>query len=615
MPDADGHRQAQDPLSQLPHAADAPFNSFERRHEPTCLENTRVDLLDEIRGWAEGQDERRIFWLRGLAGTGKSTIARTVARRYYDKRRLAASFFFSRGGGDVGHAGKFVTSIAFQLAHNVPASREHVCTAVAERGDIASQSLRDQWQHLVLRPLSKLHEPGPEPGPYVIVVDALDECDDDKDVRIIVRLLAEVRSLERVRLRVFLTSRPVVPIRHGFRQITDAEHKDFVLHDISPSIVDHDIELFLETELQAVGQVWYSRGGWPGAEAIMQLVRSASGLFIWAATACRFICKGKGFAAKRLETILHTDGNTTAAPEKHLDQIYVTVLQNSVSADYTDEEKEEQCRMLGYVLGSVVVLLSTLSVRSLSKLLQSTDDEVGRILEDLHAILNIPEDPTQPLRLHHPSFRDFLLDRKRCNDANFWVDERSIHEKLASRCLELMSAPHGLRQDICNLSDPGMRRSEMDESRITTSLLPELQYACRYWVDHLERSQRGIEDGDATHRFLEKHFLHWLEAMSLVNETGLCVRLVARLQSLVAVGFPLKLHYDLMLTENAAVQQYGGSFSARRKSVSAAIRVDTCRSAAPDILVWPSFLSRGQYCADDVYWTGAAGCTSGIGKR
>ncbi|KAK3208224.1 hypothetical protein GRF29_77g3825, partial [Pseudopithomyces chartarum] len=514
------HVGLDNPLRHLPYAKNAPFNSYSEQHKLTCLEDTRVSLLCEIYSWVDGQDKRCIFWVSGLAGTGKSTIARTVARRYHDRQRLAASFFFSRGGGgDVGHAGKFVTSIAFQLAHNVPASREHICTALAERDDIACQSLRDQWQHLVFRPLSKLNERGPEPGPYVIVVDALDECDDDKDVRIIERLLAETRLLTGVRLRVFLTSRPVMPIRHRFRQITDAEHRHFVLHDIPRLIVDHDIGIFLKTELQAVGQVWYSHAGWPGAEAIMQLVRSSSGLFIWAATACRFISEGTRFAASRLETILLNDSNTTTAPEKHLDQIYITVLQNSVSADYTDEEKQEQYRTLRYILGVVVTLFSTLSVWSLSKLLQSADDEVGHALEDLHAILNIPEDPAQPLRLHHPSFHEFLLDRNRCNDDNFWVDERSTHEKLASRCLELMAAPHGLRQDICSLSEPGMRRSEMDESRITASLPPELQYACRYWVDHLERSQGSIEDGDATHRFLETHYLHWLEAMSLINET------------------------------------------------------------------------------------------------
>jgi hypothetical protein len=78
-----------------------------------------------------------------MAGTGKSTIAYTVARAYFEQGRLAASFFFSRGGGDVGHAGKFITSIAVQLANNIPALKRNICDAITERDDIISQSLRD----------------------------------------------------------------------------------------------------------------------------------------------------------------------------------------------------------------------------------------------------------------------------------------------------------------------------------------------------------------------------------------------------------------------------------------------------------------------------------------
>jgi hypothetical protein len=529
---ADRHRHAQDPLGQLPYAAEAPVYSKAKEHEPTCLVDTRVALLNEIYDWAEGEDERCVFWLRGLAGTGKSTIARTVAHSYHDKHRLAASFLFSRGGGDVGHAGKFVTSIAVQLAHNVPASRQHICAAVAERSTIASESLRDQWHHLVLGPLSELHEP----GTYVMVVDALDECDNDNDVQVIIRLLTEARSLGNVQLRVFLTSRPGVPIRDVFDQITDAKHKDVVLHNILPSIVSQDIKLFLENELRAVGRRWYSYAGWPGAEAIMRLVQSASGLFIWAATACRFIREGKKrFAAKRLETILRNDSNTPAAPEKHLDQIYLTVLQNSVSADYTDEEGEEQYRMMRDILGAIAVLLSTLPVWSLSKLLQVADEEVEQSLDDLHAILDIPEHPNQPLCLHHPSFRDFLLDKERCCNDNFWVDKRSTHEKLASRCLKLMSGPGGLRQDMCGLIGPGVLRSEIDDVTITNNLPPELQYACRYWTSHLKQSQPHIVDGDSTHLFLQKHLLHWLEAMSLMRESSRCIHLLNSLQTLIGV--------------------------------------------------------------------------------
>jgi hypothetical protein len=475
--------------------------------------------------------------LRGLAGTGKSTIARTVARSYHDKHRLAASFFFSRGGGDVGHAGKFVTSIAVQLMHNVRASRQHIRAAVAERSDIASESLRDQWHHLVLRPLSKLHEL----GPYIIVIDALDECDNDDDVQVIIRLLAEARLLENVQLRFFLTSRPEVLIRDVFNQMTDAKHKDFVLHNISPSIVSQDIRLFIENELRLLSKGWYSHAEWPSTDAIMQLVQSASGLFIWAATACRFIREGKRrFAATRLKTILRNDSNTPAAPEKHLDQIYLTVLQNSISAEFTDEEREEQCRMTREILGTVAILLSTLPAWSLSKLLQVADENVEQSLEDLHAILNIPVDPTQPLRLHHPSFRDFLLNKDRC-DANFWVDEKQAHQKLLDGCIRLMAT--SLKQDICGAGAPdmlaaGMLAADMERSQVEQSLPPELQYACLYWIQHLQKSGAQPSDNDQVHQFLQEHLLHWLEALGWMGKVPEGVHAIASIDLLIAVSIP-----------------------------------------------------------------------------
>jgi hypothetical protein len=230
------------------------------------------------------------------------------------------------------------------------------------------------------------------------------------------------------------------------------------------------------------------------------------------------------------------------------------VLESSLSADFTDKEREEHCSMLRYVLGSAVVLFSPLSACCLSVLLHVVEEDVRQTFEDLHAILNIPEIPTQPLRLHHPSFRDFLLDRKRCGNDSFWVDEKSAHEKLASLCLELMSAPGGLRQDMCHLLDPGTLRSEVEDYMVASSLLPELQYACRYWVKHLERGQQSIVDGDAVHVFLQTHLLHWLEAMSLIGETDQCVHLLATLQTMAAVRvLALKDATRPTLTINAVI--------------------------------------------------------------
>jgi hypothetical protein len=82
----------------------------------TCLPDTRRDILVQIRRWADGVGGRRIYWLKGMAGTGKSTIALTIAREYSNKKRLGASFFFSRGGGDLASTRRFAATIAVQLA-------------------------------------------------------------------------------------------------------------------------------------------------------------------------------------------------------------------------------------------------------------------------------------------------------------------------------------------------------------------------------------------------------------------------------------------------------------------------------------------------------------------
>ena len=87
-----------------------------------------------------------------MAGTGKTTIAHTVARSYLDEGRLAGSFFFSRGGGDVGNARKFVTTIAVQLAIHILPVQQYIRDVVIKCSNIASQSLMDQWRQLVLEP-------------------------------------------------------------------------------------------------------------------------------------------------------------------------------------------------------------------------------------------------------------------------------------------------------------------------------------------------------------------------------------------------------------------------------------------------------------------------------
>jgi hypothetical protein len=429
----------------------------------------------------------------------------------------------------VSHAGKFFTSIAVQLAHSIPSLRQYICDATAT--DVTAQSFRDQWNQLILHPLSRLGSDSP-PSCYVLIVDALDECDKQEHIRIILQLLAEARTLKTVRLRILLTSRPEIPIRHGFSQISENERHNFLLHNIQPTIINRDISLLLEHNLGMIREEWTLGADWPGEVVLQQLVVYACGLFIWAATACRFIQEGRRFARERLDTILRGSSGDITEPEKHLDEIYLAVLRNTISPKYSDKEKNKVYEMLKYTLGSIVVLLSPLSTSSLSRVLYLPREDIHQTFEDLHAILNIPEDPTFQLRLHHPSFRDFLLNKNRCGE--FWVDEKEAHHLLATGCIHLMSQI--LKKDICEMHTLGSQVSQVVSSCLQKCLPHEVQYACLYWVEHLQKSNSQDYDGDEAHQFLQTHLLHWLEALGWMGRISEGIQAILSLETYISVN-------------------------------------------------------------------------------
>jgi hypothetical protein len=521
-------------LAKLPTAPQAAFNSLENQHGATCLPETRVELLQDIKSWADGKDERCIFWLNGIAGTGKSTVARTIAREYHDRGNLGASFFFSRGGGDVGLAERLFTTLASQLATKVPCARKHICEAIMEHQDIAGHSLRDQWDQLILNPLSKL-DGITSPSTIVLVIDALDECDSERDIRILLRLLATTSSLNNIRLRIFITSRPEIPIRCGFSQIPEAERQVFVLHDIQPTIVDRDLSLFFEHSFILIREERGFAEDWPGTRIIKRLVEISCGLFIWASTACRFIREGKRLAERRIRILLN-DHRTGAGPEKQLDEIYITVLKDSIQQGYNDEEKQELYDMLREVLGSIVTLFSPLSTDSLAQLLRRPPSHISETLADLHTIFHIPTQTNRPIRPHHPTFRDFLLDKQRCRDLDFWVNEKQAHEALGDNCVQLMSKM--LKKNICGLPSPGTLVKDVDPNLIEQCIPPELQYAILYFAQHYRQSGTRLVDGDHVHRFMQEHFLHWLEAINLIGKGSQAAAIVRMYQSLL----PVRIH-------------------------------------------------------------------------
>ncbi|KAF3104161.1 hypothetical protein TWF706_004631 [Orbilia oligospora] len=331
-------------------------------------------------------------------------------------------------------------------------------------------------------------------------------------------------------IRVFLTSRPELPIRLGFSEISmvTSRHEQIILQEISRSIIEHDISVFLRTEFSNIRlknqvELQFSPD-WPGDEAVQKLTMLAAPLFIFAATVCRFV-----------------GGASTSSPMKLLDTVSTL---GTAEAGLISQ------------LGSGLYRGSRGSSRplSLAKLLGIDENDVYIVLRHLHSVLDVPSEPNLPIRLLHLSFKEFLVDpekkskiatekdkangnwgsNKANNDFWFWIDERKIHRMLAYRSLDVLSAY--LKENMCSLDYPGMFREEVEVSRIDTNIPGCLRYACSYWIHHLKCGFEDLglrnEDADRIYAFLCKHFLHWLEALSLVGRMTESVLLIETLSQL-----------------------------------------------------------------------------------
>ncbi|KAK2861459.1 hypothetical protein FQN49_004176 [Arthroderma sp. PD_2] len=512
-------------LKELMVAPRAEFDSYSDQHEGECLPDTRTRLRREILEWAVSREGKCIFWLNGMAGTGKSTISRTVAKTFKERKQLGASFFFKRGEEDRGHAMRFFPTIARQLVANVPQLKEGIREAIKDNDSISEKSLSIQFDKLILQPLLDLKPFGQQPLTMVIVIDALDECERDGDIRLILQLLPKVPHSGPVRLRFFLTSRPELPIVLGIKD-TAENHQDLILHDIPESEIKHDISLFLNHRLLKIRKDRSLADDWPGDTNINTLITMSVPLFIFIATVCRIFENAYLDPEKSLTKILEYQYE-----ESTLNGTYLPVL--DPLAKYPRKTKETLVKAFQQVVGVIIVLESPLSITSLSGLTGISERSITTTLGPFGSVLRVPDDKTQPVRLFHLSFRDFLLDREIREKTSFWIEEEDVHRTLAIQCISLMQRE--LKKDICNLLDVGILREEITVQP-SDYLLPELQYACRYWVHHLVNIQDPSTLFGQVLSFLKGHFLHWIEAMSLLGIVSKVIGDIRQLELVVRDG-------------------------------------------------------------------------------
>ena len=471
-------------------------------------------MLNEIESWVRDFNQSPVFWLNGLAGTGKSTIAQTASERIFADGELGASFFCSRDFEDRSNLHFIFPTLAFQLAHKFPKFRSALVPLLRSNPDIAHESLYRQMEKLIVEPL------GSADVSTVIVIDALDECKDEEPSSAILSVLG--RLVERIpNVKFFITGRPEARIRTGFRLPILVELTSiFVLHDVDPPLINSDIRLFLRHELSGLAER-RRLGRWPSDEHIDLLCGRAAGLFVYAVATVKFLDSNTHLPKHRLDTIIKLpectvpEGKTRFNPKTTLDSLYTSILQAAF-----DEEDSEVYSKIRSTIGAVVLVVNPLPPSAIAELVGLDPEEIVLFLTLVQSLLAFDDDFDQPVKSFHKSFPDFITDPSRCTDTRFYISPGDLHLELAMDCLRMMN--DGLEQGILSLPDYALNSEVSDmKTRISDRISIALRYACQSWHSHLTRTMGDVTDVVSYLRiFLEEKFLAWLEVVSAVGAVG-----------------------------------------------------------------------------------------------
>jgi NACHT domain len=372
-------------LDKLLCAKYAAFDDYdEDAGSSECYGETRKEILKEIEDWAEDQDGKCIFWLSGMAGSGKSTIARTVARKFKQKDYLGASFFFKAGQKLRGDSKALFTTLADQLASVMPSLKPSICKAIENDPRISEKNPAHQWEDLIFKPLQDFKCGLFKSPVLILVIDALDECRSqrsyDSHIPIILDLFYQIKNIQNIRVRVFITSRPELEITKKFPEI---RHRNLKLDQ--PEDLDNtrrDISIFLTAKLRKVADIQVPPFGsdWPGNDMMPKLPQKAGHLFIYATNISHFLQKSS-YPNRGIGRILEGTSKSSL-PTKDLDNMYTLIVQAAIA-----EQEEEDVQEFLKVVGSIIVLSEPLSRSSLSHLLDIDRNVIYNILKPLHSVL------------------------------------------------------------------------------------------------------------------------------------------------------------------------------------------------------------------------------------
>jgi hypothetical protein len=478
------------------------------RHDMIRIEQTKDRLLEgscnwifdrsDFVNWLEG-DSCSLYWIKGGPGKGKTMLLIGIIRRMLDRspHGLLPIFFCQNADPNLNNGTAILRGLIYQLAVQAKSARSYIREAYDTRG----QSLFDDANAFFALSkifLQMLEHPG-LPKVYIIL-DALDECEADLDP--LLALLTE--SVCCSKLRCLVSSRPRSEIRNGLTGSGAYYELDLDggaladVRDVVEAYIDHEIESLAERknyndELQ---------------EEVRDYLQSHAGdTFLWVALVCKQLRRTRGWETS---SVLKTF-------PAGLDGLYGRMFEQVNQLDMDSSDTSTYCRQ---IIAAVAIAYRPLTLDELgivANLPPQLTENISFLEEIVDLCGNFLTVRQQTVYFVHQSAKEYLsADREQ----GVFPDGRArVHSGIVSRGLKSMSRT--LQRNVCNLSTPARSLNKL--KRPTSDPLGRVAYMCVYWIDHLvelsaeTQRQLGLCESGAIDVFIREHFLHWLEALSLLH--------------------------------------------------------------------------------------------------
>jgi len=466
------------------------------------MEGTRISRLKEIVDWVANKSEEKgllqsnTYWIYGLPGIGKTSLAHSICASLHDQKRLAGAFFCRRDDPKLSEPRNIVPTLIHKLAEIFPPFRTIVANCLRSDPNMTPESMKDPLLPDLLDKLPK------RPNDFLVfVIDAFDECGDYRSRPRLLKLLTDAVTRASW-LKIIIISRPETDIRQFFAQ------SSYLGYDLATDQeASNDLRTFARGEFAPVGRKWHLSAPWPEELLFDTVISRANGLFIF--------IKTLAFALEHCQD--PTDYLEAASEDSAgtgLEALYI--LYSSILKSRIEHRKAEFQRMIGVLLAAAPY--RALCEETIAELAGVQPNLVEMWVDELSSLLYRDEGTNRGIRVRHLSISEFLVS----NDCpcDYRINRQDANVQLGITCLQTMVLQ--LRFNICGIEDSRLANADIQDlpSRITKNISDCLLYSCLYWSNHVcfapDNNDQRVWDS------LEEYFegpcpLFWVEVLSILG--------------------------------------------------------------------------------------------------